>query len=118
MTDQEAFDIMVEHLSNLKKRSIDGLHCVYNGSKCVVGILMTDEEQKKFGSFIGSVEDLLCEMTEKGHTSHLHRLNFDMIYVMQGLHDTGYYWGHEGFANWDSVKKVAKRHNLEYKGPK
>lgn len=120
MTDQEAFDIMVEHLGNLKGQSVREIKgpCVYNGSKCAVGILMTDEEQEKFGTYKGGVEDLLSGMALKGHTSHLHQLNFYMLEEMQKIHDDSYNWNDEGFASWDRVRDIALDSNLEYKGPK
>jgi len=121
MTNQEAFDIMVEHLGNLKKRSMQPgstVACVYNGSKCAVGILMTDVEQEKFGTFEGKVEDLLIHMLRIGYKSHLHQLNRDMIADMQVLHDCCHNWNYRGFTYWGGVKEVARRYTLEYKGPK
>ncbi len=118
MTNQGAFDTMVEHLGNLKGQSIDRITCVYNGSKCVVGILMTEEEQEKFGSFDGEVEYLLYEMRKKSHKSHLHQLNLDMLDVMQRVHDDSYNWNDGGFASWGDVRDVANDYKLEYKGPK
>lgn len=118
MTNQEAFDIMVEHLGNLKERSIYGGWCAYNGSKCVVGILMTDEEQEKFGTYKGDVDAMRDKMKEIGHTSHLHQLNLKMLRKMQGLHDNFNNWNDKGFKNWDRVRYVANDFNLEYKGPK
>ena len=118
MTDQEAFDIMVEHLANLKKRSTKNISGVYNGSKCAIDILMTDEEQEKFGGFSGGVERLLSEMERFGHTSSMHFLKLSMLEDMQAVHDGVCNWNYVGFTSWDSVKKVAKRYGLEYKGSK
>lgn len=120
MTNQEAFDTMVEHLGNLKGRSVKCSNgaCVYNGSKCAVGILMTDEEQERFGSFDGEVDYLLYEMRKKSHKSHLHQLNLDMLDVMQRVHDDSYNWNDGGFASWGDVRDVANDYKLEYKGPK
>jgi len=120
MTNQEAFDIMVEHLGNLKGRSVNSSgNCVYNGSKCVVGILMTDEEQEKYGGYQGDVRYLLRQMSLAGHTSHLHQLNRSILQAMQDLHDLprpG--WNGDDFVAWGKVQEIADEFNLEYKGPK
>ena len=131
MTDQEAFDIMVEHLRNLESRSTNdtivrpgdtSFHifneiCVYNGSKCVVGILMTDEEQEKYGSFRDNVVELLSGMTKIGHTSHLHQLNLHMLKNMQDIHDDADNWGDNGFIAFKEVQMIAEQFGLVYKGP-
>ena len=114
MTNQEAFDIMVEHLGNLKGQSIDPnkIACLYNGSKCVVGILMTDEEQQKYGNYMGGVLELLRKMSQEGHKSRLHQLNIDMLDVMQRVHDDDYNWNDEGFESWNIVRDVANDYKL------
>ena len=116
MTNQEAFDKMMEHLRSLKGRSFDKEkdHCVYNGTMCAVGALMTDEEQEKFGGYIGGVLRLLSFMVRKGHVSTLHTLDFYLLEEMQKLHDNPYNWGIRGFDAEGEAKRVAKKFNLTY----
>ncbi len=118
MTNQEAFDKMMNHLRSLKGRSVnkDGF-CVYNGLKCPVGVLMTDEEQEQFGDFKGSVDHLLEEMWSNGHESMLHGLNFALLSYTQALHDDGGYWDARGFAAEESAKKIAIQFGLTYNKP-
>ena len=53
MTDQEAFDKMMNHLRSLSGQSVDSNgDCAYNGSKCAIGVLMTDEEQQGLWRFL------------------------------------------------------------------
>ena len=120
MTNQEAFDIMVEHLGNLKGQSIDPnkIACLYNGSKCVVGILMTDEEQQKYGYYMGGVRELLKKMSQEGHKSRLHSLSISLLHEMQRAHDNEYSWINDKFVSWDGVRAIAEEFDLEYKGPK
>ena len=119
MTNQEAFDKMMEHLRSLKGRSMDeeGDDCVYNGTKCAVGALMTDEEQEKFGGNLFGVVGLLEDMQEAGHTSTLHTLNFDLLDKMQGLHDDCWSWGDEGFTAEEDAEDIAGMLNLTYTKP-
>ena len=119
MTNQEAFDKMMEHLRSLKGRSLDENDdaCAYNGTMCAVGALMTDEEQEKFGDFNGNFEDLIDEMTKEGHTSTLHSLNCDLLEDMQLLHDGCYNWGAEGFAAEAKAEEIAHNHELTYTKP-
>tara|TARA_Y100000296_G_scaffold10404_1_gene11864 strand:+ start:837 stop:1193 length:357 start_codon:yes stop_codon:yes gene_type:complete len=118
MTNQEAFDEMMEHLRTLKERSVDwGDTCAYNGSKCAVGALMTDEEQDKFGYYDGGVGGLLEEMSQMGHTSTLHTLDLDLLGEMQDLHDSYYNWGVEGFTAEEDAESIADQFNLTYTKP-
>ena len=118
MTNQEAFDKMMEHLRSLKARSIDSEGaCTYNGSKCAVGALMTDEEQEEFGSLLGGVYELLEEMDVAGHDSALHDIDFSLLACMQDLHDKEYNWSCEGFIAEDKSKRIAKKFNLTYTSP-
>ena len=118
MTNQEAFDKMMEHLRSLKERSVDSWgDCVYNGSKCAVGILMTDEEQEKFGYYEGDVEDLLRGMLKEGHKSTLHGLNFYLLEDMQVLHDQEVNWSDKGFDAEGKAEMIANKYNLTYTKP-
>tara|TARA_R110002012_G_scaffold8804_1_gene40396 strand:+ start:1030 stop:1389 length:360 start_codon:yes stop_codon:yes gene_type:complete len=119
MTNQEAFDKMMEHLRSLKGRSLDENDdaCAYNGTMCAVGALMTDEEQEKFGDFNGNFEDLIDEMTKEGHTSTLHGLDRDLLKEMQALHDTCYNWDDEGFISEGEAEVIAGMFNLTYTKP-
>ncbi len=119
MTNQEAFDKMMEHLRSLKERSLDedGDACVYNGTKCAVGILMTDEEQKKFGYYEGGVGGLLAMMFNKDHHSTLHTLDLSLLHKMQDLHDGFYNWDDEGFIAEDCAEGIANEYKLVYTKP-
>ena len=118
MTNQEAFDKMMEHLRSLKERSLNiGGFCAYNGSKCAVGALMTDEEQEKFGYYDGGVGGLLGRMSLEGHTSTLHTLDLDLLGEMQELHDGEYNWDDEGFIAEDVAEDIAGMFDLTYTKP-
>lgn len=119
MTDQEAFDKMVNHLATLRDRSTtSGGLCVYNGSKCAVGALFTDYEQDKFGDTDGDVRDLFEIMHEVGHDTPLFNLDRDMLMGMQSLHDDEYNWDEDGFNGWLDVKSIASRLNLIFNDPR
>ena len=119
MTNQEAFDKMMKHLRSLKGRSFNKRQtaCVYNGSKCAVGALMTDEEQEKFGVLLGGVDELLEEMDMAGHDSVLHDIDFSLLVCMQDLHDRKYNWSGKGFNAEGKAKRIAERFNLTYTKP-
>ena len=115
MTNQEAFDKMMYHLRSLYKRSTDESgECVYNGSKCAIGALMTDDEQEKFGEFRGAVDELIERMEEAGHSSALADLDEDLLDRMQTLHDSCLSWGPRGFSNETRAYIIARKHNLVY----
>ena len=121
MTNQEAFDKMLSHLRSLPARSADcDGTCVYNGSMCAVGALMTEEEQEIYGDFDGPVDQLLQFMTRAGHTSELHYLDEDMLYQMQLVHDSDHFWSAEdGFDDYgeEAAKEVADDHGFVYTAP-
>lgn len=119
MTNQEAFDKMMEHLRSLKERSLDeaGDSCAYNGTMCAVGALMTDEEQMKFGDYDGGVGGLLGRMSLSGHTSTLHNLDRALLGQMQDLHDGEYNWDDEGFTAEDVAEHIAFLFDLTYTKP-
>ena len=115
MTNQEAFDKMMEHLRSLKERSFDESQnvCVYKGSKCAVGAIMTDEELKEYGGYEGGVLDLLGSMKK----SNLHDINIALLSDMQYLHDDEDNWSDEGFDEENKAKYIANRHGLTYTKP-
>ena len=118
MTNQEAFDKMMNHLRNLKVRSMsEGGSCVYNGSKCAIGALMTDEEQEQFGRYEGDVRTLLRAMRWGDHQSMLHDLDPDFLENMQILHDQGGAWDEGGFVAEEIAEQIAKQFGLTYNKP-
>ena len=121
MTNQEAFDKMLSHLRSLPARSADcDGTCVYNGSKCAIGALMTAGEQTHYGGHSGDVEHLLSDMKRDGYTSELHYLDEDMLYQMQQVHDSVICWSAEdGFNDHgeEAAKEVADEHDLVYTAP-
>lgn len=120
MTNQEAFDKMMEHLRNLKERSMDEQNsavCVYNGTKCAVGALMTDEEQEKFGDYAGGVLSLKYHMTDCSHTSTLHTLDLNFLEEMQYLHDNFNNWSCDGFCAEGEAEDIANKYKLTYTKP-
>jgi hypothetical protein len=121
MTNQESFDKVMTHLRSLPERSmaVGGEDCVYNGSMCAIGALMTDEEQTRYGEYTGPVRSLLVEMRRDGHTSMLHPLDEELLSDMQALHDASINWGfEEGFRGEGSAEDLAELHNLYYTAPK
>ena len=121
MTNQEAFDKMLSHLRSLPARSADcDGTCVYNGSMCAVGALMTAEEQELYGDHTGDAAMLLHDMARDGHTSELHSLDGEMLYQMQEIHDSAVFWSAEdGFDHYgeEAVKEVADDRGLVYTAP-
>ena len=121
MTNQEAFDKMLSHLRSLPARSADcDGTCVYNGSMCAVGALMTEREQALYGDHAGDAEHLLSDMKRDGYTSELHYLDEDMLYKMQQVHDSAICWSAEdGFNDHgeEAAKEVADEHDLVYTAP-
>jgi len=119
MTNQEAFDKMMSHLRSLKNRSMDDLGnaCSYNGAKCAVGALMTDEEQETFGESEEDVLVLLDEMEREEHESELHDLNSWMLMEMQYLHDLRFNWSAKGFKGEAKAKEIAEKYDLKYTAP-
>ena len=118
MNNQEAFDKALEHLRSLKRPSEDeNGNCAYNGAMCAIGVLMTEDEQSKFGGFIGSVWRLLERMEDLHHSSILHKLDICMLWDIQMLHDNGKRWGDEGFIAEDVAEYIARKFNLIYTKP-
>ena len=119
MTDQEAFDKMVNHLATLKVRSVNEQgRCIYNGSKCAVGALLTDYELHKFGHVDGNVTDLLELMEDCGHDTPLYRVDRSILRRMQIEHDDLTNWGAGGFDAWDQVESVANSSGVKFNDPR
>ena len=118
MTNQEAFDKMMSHLRSLREPSTNHLgECAYNGSKCAIGVLMTDEEQEKFGGYKGTVGGLVWHMEEEGHNSALFDLDDLLLEDMQALHDSCASWGRRGFINEARAERITRHHGLVYTAP-
>ena len=119
MTDQEAFDKMVNHLPTLKERSTNSSgYCIYGGSKCVVGSLLTDYEKDNFGYIEGDVDELLGDMFKVGHNTPLSKVNLHMLQQMQALHDDETLWDEDGFDGWGLVTFAADKYDLAFNDPR
>jgi len=121
MTNQEAFDKMMNHLRSLSGQSVNSEgECVYNCSMCAIGRLLTDEEQEAYGDSTKGVRGLLNDMTLAGHTSALHSLDVKLLSEMQATHDDKANWDQEtGFTSWgEQVAEVlAEDYGLTYTKP-
>ena len=121
MTNQEAFDKMMNHLRSLSGQSVNSEgECVYNCSMCAIGRLLTDEEQEAYGDSTKGVRGLLNDMTLAGHTSALHSLDVELLNEMQATHDDKSNWDQEtGFTSWgEQVAEVlAEDYGLTYTKP-
>ena len=121
MTNQEAFDKMMSHLRSLSGQSVDSNgYCVYNESMCAIGVLMTDEEQRRYGDNTRSVGGLLDDMERAGHTSALHYLDVRLLKEMQATHDAKSSWDQEtGFSSWGEhvAEALAEDYGLTYTKP-
>ena len=121
MTNQEAFDKMMNHIRSLPERSLnyEG-ECAYNGSMCAIGSLLTDKEQKDYGDSFRNVSCLLLLMKRDGHTSALHSLNRNLLTSMQVLHDIESNWDpRAGFSQHGEffAKGLADEYGLVYTAP-
>ncbi len=106
LTEQQIFDIAVDHIQNTRTRSYRGeVGCVYGGSGCAAAALLKPEHRDaadKVGSWVA------LAYTE-AVPSHLK--NF--IKQIQWAHDsTG--TGDEFMPDWnDKMRKIALVHNLD-----
>lgn len=110
-SDQKAFDKMCKHLASMSERCIDKEkgYCVYlreDGSRCVVGALLSDEEIKKVG-------DEGVEEIQEFYVS-LDHINTELLMDMQMIHDSYSNWSEKGFVKWEYVKRTAEQYGLEY----
>ena len=88
MNNQEAFNIMVNHLRKQNKKSVDSLSdkCLYrgpNGLKCAIGCLIPDDEYSPLmeGKVISSIHKKV---------STLKNLDRYFLVSMQDIHDQYY----------------------------
>jgi hypothetical protein len=118
MTNQEAFDKMMNHLRSLSGQSVDSNgDCAYNGSKCAIGVLMTDEEQQDYGDFCDGVIVLLEVILDSGRDSLLRGLDENFLKDMQNLHDEEINWSGPSFEGEDEAEEIAKGYGLTYTKP-
>lgn len=117
MTEQEAFNKIMDHLRKLEGRSLDDYHCVYGGDRCAIGALMTSEEVNKFGDYKGNVTNLLLQMEYVKHDSALMSLDIRFLNDMQVLHDQRKNWCATGFIGEDAAEFIAKIYGLVYTAP-
>ena len=115
-TSQEEFDIVVKHLEQQKKRSVDtnGVVCLYrgpNGAKCAVGALIPDDVKLTQIQNRMSVFDL----RDYGFSF---ALEFWKLSRLQGVHDDPSNWDDKGFTlkGKDRLRGLAQEFSLEYKG--
>ena len=118
MTNQEAFDKMMNHLRSLSGQSLNrhGFQA-YNGSMCAIGVLMTDEEQQDYGGSHEGIGCLLEKMVDSDRDSLLRGLDRYFLVGMQDLHDAPYNWSGEGFEGEDKAEEIAKDYGLIYTSP-
>ena len=121
MTNQEAFDKMMNHIRSLPERNVNRMgNCVYNESMCAIGSLLTDEEQEAYGDSHRSVKGLLNDMERDGHTSALHSLDVRLLSEMQRLHDSESNWYPKtGFSYYGEIiaKDLSDEYGLVYTAP-
>jgi hypothetical protein len=116
MTNQKAFDTMMAHLRSLQGQSVNGYqNCVYNGSKCAIGRLLTDEEQQEYGNLDGDVSELVAKMKQSGKHSLLFDLDIRFLHDMQSLHDSFKNWFGDVFDNEPRAKEIAENYGLIYR---
>lgn len=119
---QQAFDYVVEFMSEQNKRSVrgDGMDCMYrsaDGTKCAAGCLLPDEAIKEWtgdsdhkwisepfayeGQIIGKV------VIEK----YLPKVDYELVRQLQGAHD----YPSEDFKKsfYEQATKVATNFNLD-----
>ena len=93
---------MMNHLRSLSGQSVDSNgDCVYNGSKCAIGRLLTDEEQEAYGDSTEGVIGLLNDMDPARATLlHYIPLMIELLSEMQSTHDDKSNWDQEtGFTS-------------------
>jgi len=104
MTDQDAFNTMVNHLRAQGKRSTDGRGCRYRGLgglKCAIGALIPDEK------YDACIEGYSVDAAMVLGLLNQPELDVDMLLEMQELHDK------MEVKDWASgFVHVAKRYHL------
>lgn len=132
-TDQEAFDLIVRHLSMMRTRAgfyVDGMEgdpvcefsCMYimaDGSRCAVGALIDDDD-------IGDLIDVQCGVEEMAQRyadidaydrddPNGHRwegVSMRLLGQLQNMHDRAENWGPNGFEAWGQLHVVAAAFGL------
>lgn len=122
LTDQQAFDKVVNHLRNMEERSmdLDREKCSYRGAHgecCAVGILIPDEE---YGEELEGKSVRILHLKRILPRS-LWGLNLEMLGSMQAVHDLGGSWiedsqGNRGYME-DQFQDLAETYNLKYTPP-
>lgn len=120
MKDQEAFDIVVNHLKTQKQRSFfpySGNTCAYrgpNGLKCAVGALIPDYLYSEDMDLMPmSVGKLLKTFPKLG--KFFEGVNKLLLLELQNIHDKEENWDETGFNGFDELKQLALEAALEYK---
>lgn len=115
MTDQEAFNIMVQHLRTQGAQSLQpGRGCLYRHPdgvrRCAVGVLIPDEQYQS------SLEDNTVEMIYE-KVPALHSINLRMLSMMQDAHDSRRMVGSRTTISWahfmeEEYKEIAQEFGL------
>jgi hypothetical protein len=93
MNNQEAFDIMVQHLRNQGKQSrlVNSTICAYrtsDGLKCAVGALIPDEMYSNKMEMIG-IYNLVVNSNDFSELGELFtNINLELLSEMQNIHDS------------------------------
>ena len=82
LTQQQIFDMAVEHIGNTKQKSICGKGCVYSGSGCNAAPLLKPEYHRTADA-TGSWQDLV-------ESKLVPKTNFLFIDELQSAHDDSY----------------------------
>lgn len=119
MTNQEAFDKVVQHLKTQKEQSFGPFtnqygntqhSCLYRGPdglKCAVGALIPDEEYKP------EFEGLAVLSLMRRKPASLIGLDRDLLLELQRVHDSIDDWTHSGFVGWDEVRAIGECYGLD-----
>lgn len=125
MTPQEALEIVARHLAGQEYRAVDpGGLCVYRlrgGPGCPVGALIPDREfeaanaddapyRVRHGTdFNGNCPARFLPR----YVPSLAHLDGQFLADMQEVHDYSRNWGDRGFAAWEALEAVARKHDLK-----
>lgn len=114
MTNQEAFDIMVNHLRTMPGRSVNARKtvCQYrnsNGNKCAVGVLIPDNEYDSDWDINTIGIDMIYSKIPS-----LQGLNINLLQKMQDAHDNPNNWKEDQFTSEQLLACIAYEFHLEY----
>jgi hypothetical protein len=124
LTNQEAFDKVVVHLSTMPRKSTasDGnsseqfAGCVYrtpDGNRCAIGALIPDELYEERMDLKGLSVDWLIK--EYPHIKELFKdCSHSLLAVLQSIHDDNrnIHWEDNKFIGWNELKEVAEAFRL------